>query len=193
MIQNVEDFMFFTIDLSKYYNHIIYKNQTVENDINLNKKTIYGLPHFNNILIVDKKRETVRAFNIDFYCACGKSIFDNVMCDGQVIEIERKEIKVIAFLGFCEMGTVCDEVRLHTDNNVISIPLVMKTFHSDNFKGIDDGEKNTDCKLAFYLNGDDKQKHGVFFWQVVLPRNYDINAIELPVNCAMHLFSITLI
>ena len=89
------------------------------------------------------------------------------------------------------MGTVCDEVMINTiDKSVLSVPLVLKTFHSDNFKGIDDGEKNSECKLAFYMNGDDEQKHGVFFWKVELLKNCDINSIELPVNCSMHLFAI---
>ena len=53
-------------------------------------------------------------------------------------------------------------------------------------------KKNSECKLAFYMNGDDEQKHGVFFWKVNLNKNYDINYLELPVNCSMHLFAITL-
>ena len=173
--------MCFPLDLSKYYNHIIYKNDSIEDNPDLNKKSIYGLPHFKNIHIIDKKFSSEN------------SIFDNLMCDGQNIYINKNNINNIAFLGFSEMGTVCDEVMINTiDKSVLSVPLVLKTFHSDNFKGIDDGEKNSECKLAFYMNGDDEQKHGVFFWKVNLNKNYDINYLELPVNCSMHLFAITL-
>lgn len=185
--------MCFPLDLSKYYNHIIYKKDSIEDNSDLNKKSIYGLPHFKNIHIIDKKIGNKNIFNIDFKFSSENNIFDNLMCDGQKIYIDKKNVNNIAFLGFSEMGTVCDEVMINTiDKSVLSVPLVLKTFHSDNFKGIDDGEKNSECKLAFYMNGDDEQKHGVFFWKVELLKNCDINSIELPVNCSMHLFAITL-
>lgn len=184
--------MFLSVDLSNYYNHIIYKNEEIELNEAFHKKTVYGLPHVNNILITDKKRESIKAFDVEFRCACENSIFDNLMCDGQILEVSDTPIRSIAFLGFSEMGTVCDEVKLHTDDHEITVPLIMKTFHSDKFKGIDNVGKNAECKLALYLNGTDGQKHGVFFWRVQFSQQYSLKSIELPANCAVHLFSITL-
>lgn len=184
--------MFFSVDLSNYYNHIIYKNEEAEKNEAFHKKTLYGLPHVNNILITEKKKESIQAFDVEFQCARENSIFDNLMCDGQILEVPDVPTRSVAFLGFSEMGTVCDEVKLQTDDHEITIPLIMKTFHSDKFKGIDNVGKNAECKLALYLDGNDEQKHGVFFWRVPLSQTYGLKSIELPFNCAVHLFSITL-
>lgn len=128
-----------------------------------------------------------------FQFALKNNAFDNIMCDGQCVLVDINNIRRISFLGFSEMGTVCDDVKIHTEGGmVITIPLILKTFHSDSFKGIDDEKKNLDCKLAFYMNGDDGQKHGAYFWSINLSKNYNVKLIELPVNCSMHLFAITL-
>lgn len=180
------------VNLSNYFNHIIYKNIFVENDPVLSNKAIYGLPHYINTYIIDEKNPDVNVFGESFCCASKNDIFDNVVCDGQTIMIDEHDFKSVMFLGFCEMGTVCDTVKLYDGNNNNQIPLILKTFHSDKFKGIDDEGKNSQCKLAFYLNGDDGQKHGVFFWKVEFDENINVNYIELPVNCALHLMAITL-
>lgn len=179
------------LDLSSNYNHIIYKQETIPNSLNL--KTIYGIPHTKNIHIVSLKKEKINAFGIDFKCSSINNIFDNIMCDGQIINVERKKINGIAFLGFSEMGTVCDEINLGAKDTIIPMQIVLKTFHTDRFRGIDDIGKNAYCKLAFYVDGDDGQKHGIFFWKINLLEPIVIDFIKLPVNCALHLMAITLI
>lgn len=181
------------VDLSHCFNHILFENASIENNPDLNNKAVYGLPHFINIHVVDKKKDVVNVFGEKFCCASQKDIYDNVMCDGQIIMVDDHSVSSVMFLGFCEMGTVRDTVKLHTDDNsVIQVSLILKTFHSDKFKGIDDEGENVQCKLAYYLQGDDGQKHGVYFWKVNLKKAVNIRSIELPINCTMHLMAITL-
>ena len=178
------------INLSRYYNHIMYKGESNENFL---ERSIYGLPHFKNIHIIENKKEYIRYNQIYFHCASNSDIFDNIMCDSKIIEVNKKNISSILFLGFSEMGTVCDEVILHSKNKTKMIPIVLKTFHSDSFRGIDDNEKNKNCQLITYLDGDDGQKHGAYCWKFDLDESIDIDSIELPFNLSMHIMAITLI
>ena len=182
-----------SLNVSKVFNHIFYQNDVIEANSQYNQKNIYGIPHVNNILCTNKKESNREVFGVPFLSASDNDIFDNVMNDGQVINIQKQRIDAIAFLGFSEMGTVCDDVILYSNDKKIFIPLILKTFHTDKFKGIDDIGKNANCKLAFYLDGNDGQKHGVFFWQFNLTNQTSIDAIELPVNCSMHIMGITLL
>ena len=184
--------MYFNVNLSKYYNHIIYENKLIESNDKMDKRTIYGLPHNNNINIIDKKELCKTIFGIRFQFAEEGCIFDNLMCDCQTIEIFLKSISEIYLLGFSEMGTVLDEIVLHTsDEKKVVVPFVFKTFHSDSFRGIDNDGINSRCQLAFFANGNDGQKHGVYFWKIDLKKTYNIDYMVLPPNCSMHIMAIT--
>ena len=181
--------MYYKVDLSDNYNHTIYK------DINYNKE-ISKLPisthGIKNIHIIEKIKYNLQFFNIEFEWQPNKNLFDNISCDGNFIPIINNSYESISFIGFSEMGTICDDVIISTFERDIQIPLIMKTFHTNNFKGIDDFGPNNDCKKVVSLLGDDNQKHHLYFWKVIFDKYEKITAITLPVNRAIHIMCITL-
>lgn len=115
------------LNLSSIYNHILYHSDEIATNSQYNQKKIYGIPHINNIFSLNKKEAKREIFNIPFLSASDKDIFDNIMSDGQVLNIRKQNIDAIAFLGFSEMGTVCDEVILYSNK---------KNFNTFDFKNV---------------------------------------------------------
>ena len=181
--------MSYKLDLSKIYNHIIYKNTQSEETISQTHSYLHGV---NKIHIVEEKVINFRCFNVDFNLDSGNSQFDNISCDGDILYVNNHTCKIICFLGFSEMGTICDNVTLSTSQENIKVPLVLKTFHTNNFKGIDDVGINSNCKIALSCLGDDMQKHYIYFWETDINTENPIIKIQLPVNRTLHILAITL-
>ena len=180
--------MSYQIDLSAKYNNIIYRSSPTRSDLENLPQSLHGV---RNIHIIDKKMDNLKCFGIDFKFIYSNK-YDNISCDGEIILIPNNVFKSISFLGFSEMGTICDDVIIQTKTERIKIPLVLKTIHTDNIKGIDDVGPNSNCKEAFACLGDDGQKHYIYFWEYVFEEEHAIKNIKLPVNRALHIMAITL-
>lgn len=184
--------MNFCLNLDKYFNHRLFKSYMWEMRTDLEKRKYYGIPHYIDIHIIDKCFTNFSYKGVLFkHNKNADSSFDNIICDGQYIEMKENLINCIYVLGFCEYGTVCDNIILHTEYKDISVPIVMKTFHSDSLKGLNDVGENKNCEFVFYLNGDDGQKHSVYFWKSIVEKNEKIKGIELPVNLSMHIMALS--
>lgn len=176
------------IDLTSFYNHSIRYNNLLENsDPNL-KQSIYGVY---GIVLTDEMDEIEISNSVKF--KFNKNItngFDNLICDGQTILLSATDIENIYIIGFCELGTVSEIIKIQDTECLHDYEFVLKTFHTNSVQGIDENEKNSKCKLIKKYVGSDGQKHNIFSWQIKLKQKTDISEIILPVNLSLHIMAI---
>ena len=184
--------MNYCLDISSYFNHKLFESELWDKKEELEKKKYYGIPHTMDIHVINKDLPDRYYDDTIIHEAIKDSLYDNIMCDGQRIEIVPRNIRGITILGFCESGTVRDEIVLHGNGDDIIVPIIMKPFHSDSLKGLNDVGDNKNCQLAFYLDGDDGQKHSVYYWKTAFEANEKISSIELPVNLSIHILEISI-
>lgn len=179
---------FYLVDTSLYNNHKILYAEKIES-------WPYGRMGFYLLgsPIWYAKDENIDISVLKYFCA--DNLNDNICCDGQQIPLPSKiSAKKIHLIGFCELGTVCEQLTLSfTDGTKKDYDFVFKTLHSNTWQGLDDNERNSKCTPSFYMRGDDGQKHNMYSWAISLDNTpYNLTKMILPVNLSMHIVSIVI-
>ena len=178
--------------LTPYFNHIILQHEDVETLGLPNIMCQYGVK---GIHLLRQSFDNISVNSLEYTLPQSNGFtvpYDNVLCDGQQIPVESFTAAKICFLGFCELGTVSEQVIVFSDDDAEEVPLLLKTFHTDSFQGLDTIGRNRDCILASQVMGDDGQKHNLYYWDSPISLMRPIVKIELPVNLCMHVMAIML-
>ena len=184
--------MSYIVDLNEYFNHAMVKSNFWDMYSMDDKISIYGVPHQYNIHIVDDIFMKYQFGDIDFKIEKNSiTQYDNIICDGQTIKINNSDVFKLSIMGFCEYGTVKESIKLYGDDNYV-IDFVLKTFHTDAYKGLNDTGYNTTCKIGTKILGDDGQKHPVYYWSKADFHFSNVYKIELPTNLSLHIFSLSI-
>lgn len=180
------------LDLSPYFNHTIKYNKEIENLSDSEKKVIYGINEI--VLAEDFDTELYSDTNISFNLHANSSnVFDNIVCDGQIIPVFLKNIKTISIMGFTDYGTVSDSMTIvNYENEKKELSFVLKTFHTNANQSVENN-KTKRCVLLKQYMGNDGQKHNIFSYNNSFDIITDIKQIILPINLSLHVMSIVCI
>lgn len=179
------------LDLTPFYNHLIFLQSDIETAKLSNSKCQYGVKGI-HLLKQSFVSISIKGLDYDLPQHTGSIPYDNLICDGQQITVEAFMAVKICFLGFCELGTVSERVVVYSEKASEEVSMLFKTFHTDSFQGLDTIGKNKDCILASQVMGDDGQMHNLYYWECPITLTHPIIRIELPVNLSMHVMSILL-
>ena len=179
---------FNVLNLRQWANHkVCYKRENFKQTVKKELFEIYLMEPFNGIQYETSEihDEYLPEFNAE-------SIYDNVVCEGQLIEFPPQRVNEILIVGYCDFGTVSDYLSLMGDENIEKCEFIMKTIQSDSWQGIDNNKKNINCKTAFSLLDDEGQKHKIYYWKIKPKNKLTYKAISLPFNISIHIISIVL-
>lgn len=191
------------INIKKHFNNKtigVYENikNMPDKDIGMIGTSI--LPH--SFTIANDRYENVFDFN-----QSGELYYDNVLCQGQVIEGDFGCPKKICFLGFSQWMSSNDEITIEYSGFCILLPLNMAEcssyyrredvrlnphFFLSEYKHMENGE----CNLAYTAkrsDGNTQNNIGVFSSECNVNCNSNIQKIILPDNEFINIFAISLI
>lgn len=180
---------FKVLDIKKLMNHkVLYKLENIDSISLFDKSEIY--------LIYPKeglKLDEIELCNEYIYEFNGNRDYDNIICEGQVINFPMQNIREILIIGYCDFGTVSDYLDIIGENYIEKCEFVMKTIQSDSWQGIDNSIKNVNCKTAFSMMGHDGQKHKIYYWKASTENKLKkYSSIKLPFNISIHIISIVI-
>lgn len=175
------------LDLTTFFNHGIFENEKLNCLTPSEKMNRYGVAGIH----ITEHLPSIFCFDGVNYLIDKEPVYnyDNIACDGQLITVDSI-VSSLFFLGFCEYGTVLEQITIYGNGKYKNNDLILKTFHSNAVQGIDNLNKNNICKNAVRLRGDDGQKHNFYCWAIPVSEGI-IDVIELPVNLSMHILSIS--
>ncbi len=179
---------FTVLNLKPWINHkAYYKQENFKQTVKKELFEIYLMEPFNGIQYEtpEIRNEYLSEFNAE-------NIYDNVVCEGQLIEFTPRRVDEILIIGYCDFGTVSDYLNLSGDDDTEKCEFVMKTIQSDSWQGIENNKKNINCKTAFSLLDDEGQKHKIYYWKIKPKNQLTYKAISLPFNISIHIISIVL-
>lgn len=120
-----------------------------------------------------------------------KSVFDNVLCKGQTIEVEEHDINTIYFVGFSVYGNHSEELKVHyVDGTIQKIVFGLTDWWIKphfNERAVWQGRSVIWTKGKARI---DNNPHYIYGVKLTLKRNSGVKAIELPFCENMHIFSI---
>lgn len=173
------------LNLFDFYNHIIFEKKHIDDSICLNK-AIYGI---DGIVLVEVPNMYDMCISIkDLFNH--QKLYDNIVCDGQVVFTNLNSVKKINIIGFSEYGTVHDELIIVTDENKhFSFEFALKTFHT-NYNHSIENVINKKCTRFCSALGSDGQIHNFFSYEINLKKSTNIKEIKLPINLSIHIVGI---
>lgn len=180
------------VNLNHYYNHAVFYNHSFEDSQGNDYDDIYRIAGVS--LVGQPSDLNVDVYNCPF--RCGNNVynnFDNVVCEGQTVDVDFDRANRLCILGFCDYGTVRDTLTITTLMMKIKCDFILKTFHTFDYQAINDSEENEKCKLARKLRGSDGQKRNIYFWEINMPHEIiGPGKIVLPFNPSLHILAMTL-
>lgn len=119
--------------------------------------------------------------------------YDNISCEGQIIDVNNRLCKSIYCVGFCEWGDMCGEVALNYQNGTVRHS---NLFFYDWYRTSRDfflyDVKDENCSI-FSISETMKGRKALYLYTISLDfGNGSLNTIQLPYIPNMHIFSITL-
>lgn len=175
------------IDITSYFNHRIKYYTKYEKIGFSNTKSIYGV----NGITITEKIDTICCNKIQVgICSNSNGDYDNIACDGQKIFIDSIIADSINIIGFCEFGTVSEELKIYDNDICHSFEFVLKTFHTNANQGIDNSERNNKCQLIAKFMGNDNQKHNFYSYKIDFYKKLIVKSITLPINLSLHILAI---
>lgn len=119
--------------------------------------------------------------------------YDNISCEGQIIDLHNRLYKSIYCVGFCEWGDMRGELTLNYQNGTVRHTDI---FFYDWYRTSEDfflyDVKDRNCSILDILETM-KGRKALYLYTIPLGfENESLNAIQLPYIPNMHIFSITL-
>lgn len=177
------------IDLTNVYNNKLILNKFDDIDINDNSDyflydSFYRFIDMNNIkvpFVFPKKNDS---YNL---------VYDNISCEGQIINLNQKSYKSIYFIGLCEWGDMRGEVTLNFINGIsINSDIFFYDWYRIKEEFFMHDIKDLNCSILKVLKTTKGKKSLYIYNYHFCDMDNIFESIQLPFIPNMHIFSITL-
>lgn len=177
------------IDLTNIYNNKLILNEF--DDININDNSDYFL--------YDSFHSFIDMNNIEIPFVFPKNnnlsnlFYDNISCEGQIINLNKKCYKSIYFIGLCEWGDMRGELTLNSINGMtMSSDIFFYDWYRIKEEFFIHDMKDSNCSLLKVLKTTNGQKSIFIYNYQFSNMNNIFESIQLPFIPNMHIFSMTL-
>ena len=175
-----------TINLSEIYNHKIFYDFNREYDDDYHGVIGMGIrdPRYK----FNSKK--CKFEGVEFYLNGEDAARDNLICQGQHIDLEKAGYSKVFILGFNELGNYSDKLLFLTKDYEISGEdrLFLNGFNQI-VEGLYESELDNRCNIADSFLANDYIVVNIYISEIVMPD--DTTVIVLPNNPEMHILAIS--
>lgn len=119
-------------------------------------------------------------------------VYDNIQCNGQIIELPKKEVKKIIFLGCSTQGSYSKQMTVYGENNTSEqIELMFADSYYPVAEFVQDIVWSAQCSVDYEKKGVAYDCH-FYACECEIKELHTIQSIKLPMCMNMHIFAITL-
>jgi len=127
---------------------------------------------------------------VEFYLNGEESAHDNLICQGQYIDLGKAGYSKLFIIGFNELGNYSDKLLFLNENHTkIGEERLFLNGFNQIVEGLYDSELDSRCNIADSFLANDYIVVNVYISEIDIP--FDTTLIVLPNNPEMHVLAIT--
>lgn len=139
----------------------------------------------------DFEMKEKRFQNVRFQINGGLAEYDNVVCEGQKIELPKGEYTFLEVLGCTEYSTYSEQICFQMEDESVQKAGITLYAISENIDTLYECELDSRTRIAFHAKGKYAQKMKYYISRIEVPKGSKL--FILPDNPEMHIAACTLI